>query len=197
MRVVRGLDAPAHTTRYLVLAVPHRPTSTHDVHGAVNPVENRDSTTQATPVLDLEDEVEQAVTIKVTDRVHGIELGRQHESGCSHSAVCPERNTSERASGKLSTRGKGLKYENCRKEEFGAHGTHTCAWRSSFKHEPAAGATAEGRGPTGTRKAQKTVEARGIEPRSEHDSDTAPTCVDKALWSRYLGASSALVATSL
>ena len=25
------------------------------------------------------------------------------------------------------------------------------------------------------------VEARGIEPRSEHDSDTAPTCVDKAL----------------
>src|SRR2546430_10809335 len=24
------------------------------------------------------------------------------------------------------------------------------------------------------------VEARGIEPRSEHDSDTAPTCVDKA-----------------
>ena len=42
-----------------------------------------------------------------------------------------------------------------------------------------------------------SVEARGIEPRSEHDSDTAPTCVDKALWSRYLGASSALVATSL
>ena len=26
-----------------------------------------------------------------------------------------------------------------------------------------------------------SVEARGIEPRSEHDSDTAPTCVDKAL----------------
>lgn len=25
------------------------------------------------------------------------------------------------------------------------------------------------------------VEARGIEPRSEHDSDTAPTCVDLAL----------------
>jgi len=25
------------------------------------------------------------------------------------------------------------------------------------------------------------VEARGIEPRSENDSDTAPTCVDKAL----------------
>src|SRR6266568_5141113 len=136
MRVVRGLDAPAHTTRYLVLAVPHRSTSTHDVHGAVNPVENRDSTTQATPVLDLEDEVEQAVTIKVTDRVHGIELGRQHESGCSHSAVCPERITSERASGKLSTRGKGLKYENCRKEEFGAHSTHTCAWRSSLRSRP-------------------------------------------------------------
>ena len=41
------------------------------------------------------------------------------------------------------------------------------------------------------------MEARGIEPRSEHDSDTAPTCVDLALWSRYLGAWSALVATSL
>ena len=25
------------------------------------------------------------------------------------------------------------------------------------------------------------MEARGIEPRSEHDSDTAPTCVDLAL----------------
>jgi len=25
------------------------------------------------------------------------------------------------------------------------------------------------------------MEARGIEPRSENDSDTAPTCVDKAL----------------
>src|SRR5881397_4449997 len=42
-----------------------------------------------------------------------------------------------------------------------------------------------------------SVEARGIEPRSEHDSDTAPTCVDRALWSRYLGAPSALAATSL
>src|SRR5439155_5692224 len=41
------------------------------------------------------------------------------------------------------------------------------------------------------------MEARGIEPRSEHDSDTATTCVDRALWSRYLGAPSALVATSL
>ena len=99
MRVLRGLDAPAHTTRYLVLAVPHRPTSTHDVHGAVNPVENRDAATQATPVLDLEGQVEQAVAIKVTDRVHWIELGRRHESGYSHSAVCPERNTSECASG--------------------------------------------------------------------------------------------------
>ena len=27
----------------------------------------------------------------------------------------------------------------------------------------------------------RSMEARGIEPRSEHDSDTAPTCVDKAL----------------
>ena len=42
-----------------------------------------------------------------------------------------------------------------------------------------------------------SVEARGIEPRSEHDSDTAPTCVDLALWSHHLGAWSALAVTSL
>src|SRR6266516_1386612 len=41
------------------------------------------------------------------------------------------------------------------------------------------------------------MEARGIEPRSEHDSDTAPTCVDLALWSHRLGAWSALAVTSL
>src|SRR2546426_954578 len=57
MRVLRGLDAPAPTTRDLVLAVPHRPTRAHDVHRAVNPVQNRDSTTQATSVLDLKDHV--------------------------------------------------------------------------------------------------------------------------------------------
>src|SRR6266853_3483806 len=42
------------------------------------------------------------------------------------------------------------------------------------------------------------MEARGIEPRSERDSDSATTCVDDAfLSSRHLGASSALAATSL
>jgi hypothetical protein len=41
------------------------------------------------------------------------------------------------------------------------------------------------------------MEARGIEPRSEHDSETAPTCVDLALWSHHLGAWSALAVTSL
>jgi len=42
------------------------------------------------------------------------------------------------------------------------------------------------------------MEARGIEPRSERDSDSATTCVDDAfLCSRHLGASSALAATSL
>src|SRR5437879_5323891 len=136
MRVLRGLDAPAPTTRYLVLAVPYRPTSAHDVHRAINPVENRDSTTQATSVLDLEDHVEQAVTIKVTDRVHGIELGRPHEPVGAQSTVCPERNTSERAAGKLSTRGEGLKRENCREQELGRHSLHTCTSSSSLGTHP-------------------------------------------------------------
>ena len=40
------------------------------------------------------------------------------------------------------------------------------------------------------------VEARGIEPRSENDSDTATTCVDEACWSHHRGASPAAAATS-
>ena len=40
------------------------------------------------------------------------------------------------------------------------------------------------------------MEARGIEPRSENDSDTATTCVDEACWSHHRGASPATAATS-
>ena len=40
------------------------------------------------------------------------------------------------------------------------------------------------------------MEARGIEPRSENDSDTTTTCVDEACWSRHRGASPATAATS-
>jgi len=62
---------------YLALAAPDLRPGTHDVHGTIDPVHNRDA---AAPAFDLNGNIHQAISIEITERKEWIQRGGKCKS---------------------------------------------------------------------------------------------------------------------
>jgi len=62
----------------VALAVPDRRAGTDDVHRAIDPVRDRNPT--AARALHLHRNIDEAVTIKITEREGGVQRGAEHKS---------------------------------------------------------------------------------------------------------------------
>jgi len=119
-----GCDTPS-ATHHVVLAIPDRCAGTDDVHGAIDPVRDRNPTTAH--ALYLHRNIDEAVMIKITECEGGVQRGAERKSPIkarrTQSAVRPKGDTPERGRRELSIGRRTATNEAGNEKRLGRH-TH-------------------------------------------------------------------------